>query len=303
MDFCFKFVSKIFPRMSPGHSEVKQKTEDHYNIMSIYFDTAKSRFMENLSTFNLVSSEENGSSEIAVFTDGKMNAKLLYAPDTKRFYLFKGELGCADDEYVELQSYFFEVSGDSDADIREASSVANEFSETLGGNLSAPAVPTASRKMSKKERDTDEASAIYFVNRIPNVLPECREPLLQHKEHYEMLLPNQFCAEVVTAAVDKMLSDKKAKKKTEEFFSFVDKMYALGGLDVKSIITMTILNSITGEQRIAQVEEYISPELAKAWRMARRYIGKEVKPEKESKYQQMSKAYRSELQNQMNQNK
>lgn len=271
--------------------------------MSIYFDTAKSRFMENLSTFTLVSSQEHGSSETAVFTNGKMNAKLLYAPDAKRFYLFKGEPGCLDDEYVELQSYFFETSDDSNADLREAASVANEFSETLAGNLSAPSVPAASRKMGKKERETDEASAIYFVNRIPNLLPECREPLLQHKEHYEMLLPNQFCAEVVTAAVDKMLGEKKSKNKAQEFFAFIDKMYALGSLDVKSIITMTILNSITGEQRIAQIEEYISPELAKAWRMARRYIGKEVKPEKESKYQQMSKAYRSDLQNQMNQNR
>lgn len=271
--------------------------------MSIYFDTAKSRFMENLGSFNLVSEEQKGSTEVAVFTDGKMNAKMLYSPDASKFYLFKGELGCADDEYIELQAYFFEPGDDSDADIREAVSVANEFSDTLGGNLSAPNVPTASRKMSKKERENDEASAIYFVNRIPNVLPECREPLLQHKEHYEMLLPNQFCDEVVTVAVAKMLGSKKEKKKTEEFFTFIDKMYSLGGLDVKSIITMTILNSVTGEQRIAQVEEYLSPELAKAWRMARRYIGKEVKPEKESKYQQMSKAYRSGLQNQMNQGK
>ncbi len=269
--------------------------------MSIYFDTAKSRFMENISTFRLVSEEQKGSSEIALFTNDKMNAKLLYAPDAKRFYLFKCELGCGEDEYVELQSYFFETSGDEQADIREAISVANEFSETLGGNLSAPSVPTASRKMSKKERDTDEASAIYFVNRIPNVLPECREPLLQHKEHYEMLLPNKFCEEVVTVAVDKMLSTKSEKNKAQEFFAFIDKMYSLGGMDVKSIITMTILNSITGEKRIEQVEGYISSELSKAWRMARRYIGKEVKPEKESKYQQMSREYRSQLENQMNQ--
>ena len=118
-----------------------------------------------------------------------------------------------------------------------------------------------------------------------------------------MLLPNQFCEEVVTVAVAKMLDDKKRKKNAQEFFEFLDKMYKLGGLDVKSIITMTILNSITDEQRIVSVEEMLSADLAKAWRMARRYIGKEVKPEKESKYQQMSKAYRAQLENQMPQNK
>lgn len=271
--------------------------------MSIYFETAKSKLLENLSTFSLVSSDENGSKEIAVFTDGKTNAKLMYAPESKRFFLFGGEMGCADDEFAELQSYFFEPSGDDDADLRDAASVANEFSETLGMKSFSPSVPSASRKMNKKERENDEASAIYFVNRIPNILPECREPLLQHKEHYEMLLPNQFCEEVVTVAVAKMLDDKKRKKNAEEFFEFIDKMYKLGGLDVKSIITMTILNSITGEQRIANVEEMLSSDLAKAWRMARRYIGKEVKPEKESKYQQMSKEYRAQLQGQISQNK
>lgn len=267
--------------------------------MSIYFETAKSKLLENLSAFSQISSEESGSKETAVFTDGKTAAKLMYAPESKRFFLFSGTAGCADDEFAELQSYFFEPSGDDEVDLRDAASVANEFSETLGLRSFSPSVPSASRKMNKKERENDEASAIYFVNRIPNILPECREPLLQHKEHYEMLLPNQFCEEVVTVAVAKMLDDKKRKKNAQEFFEFLDKMYKIGGLDVKSIITMTILNSITGEQRIDSVEEMLSPDLAKAWRMARRYIGKEVKPEKESKYQQMSKAYRAQLENEM----
>ena len=63
--------------------------------------------------------------------------------------------------------------------------------------------------MSKKERDTDESSAVYFVNRIPGVLPEFREPLLLHKVYFDMLLPNKFCEEVVNSAVARLLSGSK----------------------------------------------------------------------------------------------
>ena len=72
-------------------------------------------------------------------------------------------------------------------------------------------------------------------------------------------------------------------------------MYDSGDMDVKSIITMTILNSITGEERIGYVESLLSDTLKKSWKSARKFIGKTVKPEKESKYKQMSQQYRSQL--------
>lgn len=264
--------------------------------MSIYFETVVTKFTENLENFRSVSSDEKNGNESTILTDGKSSAKIVFAPDVKRFYLFKGEADCGEDDFSEVQSYFFELSGDKASDLREAVSVANEFSENFGsGAPIVVSIPSSSRIASKKERESDETSAVYFANRIPSVLPECREPLLQHKEHYEMLLPNKFCDEVVNAAVAKLLSDKKQKAKTEEFFTFLEKMYNSGDMDVKSIITMTILNNITGDERIEYVEGFLSADMNKAWKAARRYIGKEVKPEKESAYQQMSKKYREQL--------
>ena len=43
------------------------------------------------------------------------------------------------------------------------------------------------------------------------------------------------------------------------------------------------------------VDSLLSDNLKKAWKSARKFIGKEVKPEKESKYKQMSDRYRSQL--------
>ena len=268
--------------------------------MSVFFDAVISRFMENSKGFTVASAETRGDQEIAVLTDGKVNAKIVYSPEVKRFILFRGEADCTDNDYSELQSYLFEPTGEDASDVREANSVANEFSETICGPAPISVIPQASRKLSKKERESDESSAVYFVNRIPGVLPECREPLLQHKEYFDMLLPNKFCEEVVVSAVARLMSDKSRKPQAEQFFAFLNKMYDAGDMDVKSIITMTILNSITGEERIDYVEGLLSDTLKKSWKSARKFIGKQVKPEKESKYKQMSDQYRAQLMQNMN---
>lgn len=265
--------------------------------MSMYFDAAVTRLTENLDKFHKVSAAAENGTESAIFTDGEVSLKLVYAPELKRFYLFRGEADCADDAFEQIQTYYYETTDDKAADLREAMSVANEFSENFASPAPIVAAPASSRASERKDRENDETSAIFFVNRIPGVLPECREPLLQHKAHYEMLLPNKFCSEVVNAAVAKLLSDKTQKNKAEEFFAFLEKMYFSGDMDVKSIITMTILNNISGEERIAYVEEMLSSDMNKAWRAARRFIGKTVKPEKETTYQQMSRKYREQIQN------
>lgn len=266
--------------------------------MSKYFEAAVVRFTENCPDFHLITSQESDGSESAILANDSLRVKMVYSPSLKRFYLFQGEPDGGDDDFEEVQSYFFELSGDHAIDMKEAVSVGNEFSDSYSAHPAMEVnVPTASRVTARKDRENDETSAVYFVNRIPAVLPECREPLLQHKEHYEMLLPNKFCEEVVNAAVAKMLADKTQKGKAEEFFTFLEKMYGMGDLDVKSIITMTILNAITGEERIAYVEGLLSSDMNKAWRASRRYIGKNVRPEKESTYQQMSKKYRAQLNN------
>lgn len=263
--------------------------------MSVFFDAAIARFIENNNGFAVASADTAGKQESAVLTDGNINAKIVYSPEIERFILLRGDANCADGDYTELQSYLFVPTGDNVSDIREACSVANEFSETFGGPAPANIIPQASRKLSKKDRESDESSAVFFVNRIPSVLPECREPLLMHKDYFEMLLPNKFCEEVVVSAVTRLLSDKSRKAQAEQFFAFLCKMYDSGDMDVKSIITMTILNSITGEERIEYVEGLLSDTLKKAWKSARKFIGKQIKPEKESKYKQMSDQYRAQL--------
>ena len=62
-------------------------------------------------------------------------------------------------------------------------------------------------------------------------------------------------------------------------------------MDCRSIITIVILNGIEGEKNEELMDEALDDMLKKAWKFARRYRGKEVKPEKpkkKSKFQQMA---------------
>ncbi len=71
-------------------------------------------------------------------------------------------------------------------------------------------------------------------------------------------------------------------------------LYSNGTKDVRSIITMVVLNRI---ENTAPLQECLSEELKKAWEHSLKYKGKEVKPEKIKKRSSlMSKAL--EYQNQ-----
>ena len=99
--------------------------------MSVFFDAAISRFMENNKGFAVASAETNGTQETCILTNGSQNAKIVYSPDIKRFILLRGDANCSENDYTELQSYLYEPTGEDAADVREAYSVANEFSETF----------------------------------------------------------------------------------------------------------------------------------------------------------------------------
>ena len=57
--------------------------------MSLYFDSAIARFLENNKGFAVASAETKGMQETAILTDGQVNAKIVYSPDVNRFLGFR----------------------------------------------------------------------------------------------------------------------------------------------------------------------------------------------------------------------
>jgi len=253
--------------------------------MKQYFESVRNKMLETLSekAFGLKSEDYSAKGICAVIENEKDSLKLEYIYSSKQFVLSRGEVGCAADDYVQSQAYLFDPeAGD---EMRHTASVANEFLDTL---QSRKPVNYAGGQKKKKDKDSDENTAVFFVNRVATVLPECREPLLRHKAHYETLLPRHFCEEVVTVALRDAF-DKGEKAKQRSFFELINNLYATGDMDTKSIIMQVIMPEVKSEQELAFVEGIVSADFKKAWNASKKYHGKDVKPEKLSAVAKMAK--------------
>jgi len=264
---------------------VPDNTDKGYVIMKEYFNSVKTKMLEGLSESGYAVKSENYTGKVlTAVMENKTDALMLeYNTADKRFVLSRGEAGCADDAFVQSQVYLFDPeAGD---DMRQTNSVANEFLDTL--QTKKPAASSTYRRKKEKDKDSDESTAIFFVNRIATVLPECREPLLRHKNHYGTVLPRYFCEEVVTVAVkDIFANGEKAKQRA--LADLINSIYPGGDMDTKAIIMQVIMPVIDNEKDVEFVEGMVSPEFNKAWGAAKKYFGKEIKPEKRTAYAKMA---------------
>lgn len=246
--------------------------------MSKFFETCINRMEPELLSKGYTKGEtKTGNESYAVYNCEDDTLLIKYAKDAKRFYLCKGEAGAKADDCGHVQTYYFdENSGDGE---REANSIALEFLDTLSKPVAVSRERIAAvAKQAKKEESGDCMDVAFFINRIPTSFPECRLPLISHKEYYGEILPLKFCEETVCAA----LADNLKKGNTARlnpFFELLSTGYEKGDMDTKSIIVQVLLNSITDDEERALAESKLSEQLRKAWHAGRKYIGKEVKPE------------------------
>ena len=254
--------------------------------MKEYFDSVRTKLLEGLAEggYSIKSENYTGKNLTAVLGNETDALRLEYSTGEKKFILSRGEAGCADADFVQSQVYLFDPeAGD---DMRQTASVANEFLDTLQSKK--PQTGGAYRRKKEKDKDSDESSAVFFVNRIATVLPECREPLLKHKSHYGTVLPRHFCEEVVTVAVADIFA-KGEKGKQRAFADLLNTIYPTADMDAKAIIMQVIMPVISDERDVEFFEELVSAEYKKAWNAAKRYFGKDVKPEKLTAYAKMAK--------------
>ena len=221
--------------------------------MKQHFETVIKRMLDRLSSegYRLGAQDLGAQLYSAELVSEKETIKVEYGFENKLFTLYRCK---PEGEPVRTQTYLFdEQAGDGD---REAAGVANEFLETLGGQagsgIAAP-LPQGKKGKKKKDSDSDESSADFFVNRIPSVMPECREPLLAHKSHYGKLLPRFFCEEVVAAAMRNMLREGVRSQKSRDFFQLLSNMYAKGDLDTKAIIMQVLMPEVTDGRDVEEM--------------------------------------------------
>ena len=225
--------------------------------------------------FNLVQSGKVESDKPSIFANETTAYAVIYDRKQKRFELRQAavEDGAIGEEWKSLSLWMFDPENDT---MREAESIANDFLDTLGAAARKRVVAEKKKKREKGEDRTVDPT--FFVNRMVTLFPDLKYALQVHKTHYGDLLPVHFVEQAVMPEISALLASGDAARQ-EKLFEQLSSSYKNGDLDVKSIITMVILNHID-ESAVAKAEELGSEELLRAWKFGRRMKGKKVKPEK-----------------------
>ena len=72
----------------------------------------------------------------------------------------------------------------------------------------------------------------------------------------------------------------KDTRKIEKLSKLLSDLYKSSSLNIKSLITMGILNNITDPEQIGAVQKYIDNNLSSAWSASLKFKDKKVKPDK-----------------------
>ena len=190
-----------------------------------------------------------------------------------------------------LSSWMFDEENISQKDLKL---IISDFSEIISQKPKKEFKP-AKKKSSKSENGM---SGLFFANRMVNIFPEIKDAVKEEKENYSEFRAVKFTKEIILPKINELLNTKKSgSPEVKKLGKLLSELYSNAGLDVRSIITMVILNNIENEECL---KNNLSEELQTAWNFAKKYKGKKVKPEKEKKKSWMAKAleYQNEMENQ-----
>lgn len=180
-----------------------------------------------------------------------------------------------DNEWKTLATWML----DEDSTQRDVDSIANDFIEGVSG---AVAIKRAKQVRQKKKKDDDgNADPKFLAKRFVAVFPELKEEIKYEEDGYFPFRGATFAKEKIAPKLVSYVRTA-TKPQLEKLMSIFNLQYNNGDIDTRSIITIVLLNSLDDEQFNA-VFEFLSDDLKKAAKAARKYKGKKVRPEKPKK--------------------
>lgn len=211
---------------------------------------------------------------------------VVYEKKAKRFELRQAAL----DEQKKLgdwgimSEWLFDPSTDT---VKDAESIANDFCQSVEVVTARKTAAAAVKKAKKEKGDEKYVSPAFLMNRFIPVFPDIKFVIQAHREKYGAIVPHAMCREFVVPMMNELMNDPAETQRQNKFFDVLSQNYKNGDLDTKSLITLGLLNWLEGEKAVALAEEKLSDELKDAWKYARKYKNKKVKPEKVKKRTQL----------------
>lgn len=211
----------------------------------------------------------------ALFT-GEINAYMVMYNAKKKLAALKVcgvTEGEPDNQWKSISTWIFDPDNDGSKEIR---SIGNDFVDSLSANK-----PKISNKSKKKNNDEGNADPKFFCKRIMNIFPELKEEIWAEEDGYNPFRGVTFSEEHIVPKINELLASNN-KQLITKLANVLNAQYSAGDMDTRSIITIVVLNGIKEEYEPI-IEEKLDDDLKKAWKFAKKYRNKKVKPEKVKK--------------------
>lgn len=223
--------------------------------------------------------EEKGVS-VAYVNEERLSYSVLYNSTTKQFELRSATL--PEDEEAEipwrtLSSWLFDPEQD---DMRSAESIGNDFAETIQGPKRVEALQIA-KKRHKKEQESAQ-DPLFLMNRLSNILPALKEDMIEERSKYGTLRPIAFVETYVLPKLSELLLSGESAS-VQKLADLMNDLYENGDMDVRSIITMVILNGLNPQMVQEKLVPLFTEDMQKGYKAGFKMKDKKVKPEKVKK--------------------
>ena len=234
--------------------------------------------------FNLIASKLEGvlcskgfsksftDNKSVVFSNGEVTYGVKFLDN--KFILFKSEGPTEEEENSKkICEWLFDPNSST---LEDASVIANDFLEFF----SKSSGKKDKSFLKKSESSKGESDGLhFFLNRLITLFPELRTELATEREVYAKFRYVTFIKENFVPKFLEVLKSKK-KEKIKKISNVLNNFYENGNMDVRSTITMVILNSIEDGASAEEIENFLDNNLKEAFLAAKRYKFKKVKPEK-----------------------
>ena len=225
--------------------------------------------------FHKVGDMQEESGRAALFTNEDTAYSIFFNQDKKRFELRTCDLddGEPDGKWKSISIWLFDPENDS---VAEAESI----TETIQGPKRVAALKTKKKRKKDEENTSDP---LFFFNRFVGIFPGLRDELNEERAQYDDVRAVTFARTHLTPKIEALCTQTTNQDQIKRCCDLLNDMYVAGDMDVRSIITMVILNGIESQTAIANMKPLFSDDLKKAFTSALKLKGKVVKPEKKKK--------------------
>lgn len=224
----------------------------------------------------------NDNELVALFVSENVAYSVIYFKDRQHTLLRECPMtdDGPDNDWKTLATWIFDPEVN---DMSDVNSISNDFVEAVSAAKAIKRAKQIKKSKSKKE-DEGNADPVFLSKRFVTLFPELKDEIIMEEDSYYPFRGVTFARESIVPKVNKLVAAGSAAD-LKKLGSILSAQYTNGDADTRSIITVVILNSIPS-QYDEGIDEYLSDDLKKAAKYARKLRGKKIKPEVPKKQKQ-----------------